>query len=216
MHTEVAKFVCYRHEDFLVLNKPSGWSCHNDANSLSERLGPEWHLVHRLDRETSGLLMITAKPELQQNLQTALAQGEKKYRAILRGALSVTADFQEWNWPITDRAEGREHPQGDPAQQVSSKTLYRCLKASTYFSYVECILKTGRQHQIRKHACLFGKVIVGDQRYGSIKDNERIQKMYDFHRLALHAFSLQFTWKQTAVSVFADVPEEFQKILSKI
>jgi tRNA pseudouridine65 synthase len=170
-------------------------------------------LVHRLDKDTSGLLMVTLKPELQDKLQQAMQAGEKKYLAVLRGVIDVQTDvqtrWQKWDVPLTDGAESRTNPQGLTTQRITACTLYRVEKNNPYFTLVHCLLKTGRQHQIRKHAALAGRPVVGDTRYGNLKDNERIQKRYGFSRLALHAQCLTFKWNQQEINVASPPPAEF-------
>ncbi len=202
------------HPDFLVVNKPEGMSCHNDEGSLLQIYGKEWHLVNRIDRETSGLVVITKNSELQNQIQAALTAGEKTYFAILRGVLPLSTEWNEWNFPLSDHGEGRDTAQGNPDEHKAAKTLYRVVQCNGFFSAVECRLVTGRQHQIRKHSRLAGRPIVGDPRYGNPKDNERISKMYNFPRMALHAWKLNFTWKGQLVSCESAVPELFMELFA--
>lgn len=209
----------FQHTDFLIVNKPEGLSCHNDSDSLLQRYGKTWHLVNRIDKETSGIVVITQKPDLQNSIQKALSEGKKTYLAVLRGVLLQEAQgqggqWQEWTWAISDQGEGRDAPQGKPENQKEAKTLYRVVKSNSYFSLTECQILTGRQHQIRKHSRLSGRPIVGDARYGNPKDNKRVAKMYDFHRMALHAWKLEFQWNQESIQVEAQVPPEFDKLFA--
>lgn len=204
--------ILFQSPDFTIINKPSGLSCHNDNNSVEKEFSSKIHFVNRLDKETSGLMVITEKPELQNELNLALKAGQKKYICILRGNLPPNTDWLSWNFPISDKAEGRQNPQGDLASQVPSETLYRTLKSNSYFSLVECLLKTGRQHQIRKHSLLFGKPIIGDARYGNEKDNQRIAKMYQFQRLALHSYQLDFIWQNKDYHFACEIPEAFEYV----
>lgn len=203
----------FRTNDFLAVEKPAGVSCHNDQDSLISRLGSSWHLVHRLDRETSGIILLTEKPELQEALQKAMKEGQKKYRAILRGQIPVDGQENIWNWPLTNQAEGRSHPQGDSRDQVEAITHWKCLSSNQYFSSVECLLVTGRQHQIRRHAVLAGRAVVGDARYGNEKDNQRIKVRSGFDRMALHAHQLQFKWGDQLIQIEAEVPHEFSLLI---
>ncbi len=205
----------FKHPDFTIVNKPEGLSCHNDEGSLLQKYGNDWHLVNRIDRETSGLVVITKKSELQNNLQLALAEGQKTYFAVLRGLLPISEGFSEWNFPISDKGEGREAAQGNPADWKESKTLYKVIQSSPFFSAVECQLQTGRQHQIRKHSRLAGRPIVGDPRYGNPKDNTKISKMYSFNRMALHSWKLNFNWLAKPVQFESTVPESFMTLFSK-
>jgi 23S rRNA-/tRNA-specific pseudouridylate synthase len=193
----------FQHDDFTIVNKPAGLSCHNDTDSLIHQLGKGWHLVNRIDRETSGLVVVTQKADLQ----------KKVYSAVLRGNMpQSTGLWNEWTYPISDLGEGRETPQGKLEDQKESKTLYTVVQSNPYFSAVHCQLITGRQHQIRKHSRLAGRPILGDPRYGNAKDNERISKMYDFHRMALHSWKIELVWKGESINCESPVPESFAQL----
>tara|TARA_B110001454_G_scaffold16145_2_gene14600 strand:- start:9375 stop:10043 length:669 start_codon:yes stop_codon:yes gene_type:complete len=214
----------FQHDDFAIVNKPAGLSVHNDSDSLIHQLGKGWHLVNRIDRETSGLVVVTQKSDLQNQIQLALTQGKKFYSAVLRGNMprqsegllsdSTSGLWNEWTYPISDQGEGRETPQGKPEDQKESKTLYTVIQSNPYFSAVHCQLVTGRQHQIRKHSRLAGRPIVGDPRYGNAKDNERIAKMYGFHRMALHSWKLDFTWQGDHITCESPVPDSFSQLFA--
>jgi 23S rRNA-/tRNA-specific pseudouridylate synthase len=213
MNSFLLKLKVYTDADFSLINKPIGMSCHNDKDSLVKNLPSGFHLVHRLDKETSGLLMVTDKPELVDDLQKAMDAGQKIYRGILRGVIGPMKEYAEWNETISDSAEGRVAPRGNVEDRMIALTLYKSLKANEYFSAVDFILKTGRQHQIRKHSASFGRPVVGDDRYGNPKDNERLKKLYNFDRLALHAHSLEFKWKGKLVRVQCEIPKEFNTLI---
>ncbi len=205
----------FNHPDFTIVNKPEGLSCHNDEVSLLQKYGNDWHLVNRIDRETSGLVVITKKGELQSALQLALAKGQKTYFAILRGFLPHSDEWLEWSFPISDKGEGRDTAQGNPADWKESKTLYKTIQSSAFFSAVECRLQSGRQHQIRKHSRLAGRPIVGDSRYGNPKDNSKISKMYNFNRMALHSWKLNFSWLANPIQCESTIPESFMTLLQE-
>lgn len=201
-----------QHPDFLIVHKPAGVSCHNDQGSVIQKYGKEWHLANRLDKETSGLLVLTKNSKLQNSIQTALSEGEKIYSAVMRGSMPLTNTWGEWNNPISDQGEGRDNPQGKPEDWKDSKTLYKVIKSNQYFSLLECQLITGRQHQIRKHSRLAGRPIVGDSRYGNLKDNLRISQKYGFDRLALHAWKIRFNWNETSVFCESSIPPSFHDL----
>lgn len=203
----------YSSDEFAIVDKPSGLTCHNSDDSLLSRLEGEYHLVNRLDKETSGLVVVTRHAHLQNRLQEAMRDGTKEYVTILRGKIPTSPHWQIWNSPISDAGESRDNPQGPVAERVAAETRYRCVRGNDYFSLVHCQLGTGRQHQIRKHAAMAGRPIVGDPRYGSPKDNERIKKIYGFSRLALHAHRLELTWSSQKITVESKTPAEFLALL---
>ncbi len=173
------------------------------------------HLLNRLDKETSGLVLIVKKTELVPAFQALLERSTKKYIAILRGHLPLHDDVQIWNWPISDKAEGGENPQGKTADRKPAVTKFRVLQSNSYFSLVELQIETGRQHQIRKHARLAGRPVVGDNRYGNAKDNAKIKDRYGFERMALHAHQLllpmDFEWGDVH-EFTCPIPPEFKSL----
>lgn len=185
-------------EFFLVLVKPTGFSVHNQKPSMVEFLTENkkpLHFVNRLDQDTSGLLLVAQKPEYHTELATCLTEGRKFYRALLRGSWKSPEKELQADWPLSDKAEGRDNPQGLSTERKACKTIFKLQRTNSYFSEVIAEILTGRQHQIRKHSTLLKQPIVGDSRYGNPKDNERIEKLYGTSRLQLHAEKLQFKFR---------------------
>ncbi len=183
---------------FIVLNKPSGVSVHNEKPSLVEFLeenNKPLHFVSRLDRETSGLMVIAKDPEMHSELAESLDQGDKTYRALLRGPWKGKTKELDWSWPLSDKAEGRFNPQGIKADRVECQSHAILVKTNKYFSEVLVKLYTGRQHQIRKHAALAEQAIVGDNRYNEKKYNQMIEQRYAMNRLWLHCEKLDFEFR---------------------
>ncbi len=152
------------------------------------------HPVHRLDRETSGMVLLAADQEIFRffSKQFDARMVRKFYVALVHGRLEIprTEDlWGTWEWPLTKSAAGRTHPQGSGPRQ-SSRTRFRILDHSDHYTMVEMELLTGRTHQIRRHAKLAGHSIVGDARYGSPRAITFLRKQRGFNRLALHARSL--------------------------
>lgn len=209
--------------DWLVINKPEGLTVHNDPNDVLHILrrqmdlpsNQELHLIHRLDKETSGLLLLSLNSKSASSLaaQFQERQTEKIYRAVLRGALPQSDNQLEWTFPITDKAEGRKNPQGLSKDRVEAKTLFKVINNNSYFSLVEVQLLTGRQHQIRKHSALAKHAIVGDPRYGDPKYNEKMAKIYGTSRMFLHAQRLTIVIDGVKKTFESETPPEFIKIL---
>ncbi|MAA78418.1 MAG: hypothetical protein CL916_04095 [Deltaproteobacteria bacterium] len=188
--------IVHKQDEFVVIEKPSGMSVHNEVNGdvvsiLSEELSSTVYAVHRLDRMTSGLLLCTTRPEMICVLQEALRTSTKKYQAIVRGV--VSSQKGEWRHTITNTSEGRRNPRGRKQYRKSAHTSYEVLSYNQYISMLSLTLHTGRQHQIRKHCVLAGHEIIGDTRYGDTRYQKKMQERYDFDGLFLHAYSLQFS-----------------------
>lgn len=185
-------------EFFMVLAKPEGWSVHNQSPSVAEFLTTQdkpLHFVNRLDQETSGLMLVAQKPEHHAPLALALESGQKFYRALLRSPWKQPETRLEWTWPLSDKSEGYQNPQGKAADRVPAHTRAQVVRTNQYFTEVYVELLTGRQHQIRKHAALARHPIVGDPRYNEKKYNEQIARFYAHPRMHLHAEKLEFEFQ---------------------
>jgi 23S rRNA-/tRNA-specific pseudouridylate synthase len=200
---------------WLVVEKTAGLTVHNEpgkdlcslvrariekSRQASEMIrmdsGFGFHAVHRLDKETSGVVLLAVDSEtfyfLSRQFETH--QVKKKYQAILHGHVAGTEESGEWgvwNWPLAKTAGGRRYPQGTGVKQ-SSNTRYRVIGYGTHYTFMEIELMTGRKHQIRRHAKLAGHPVVGDSRYGSVKAVKYVREKQHFDRLALHACALAF------------------------
>ncbi len=198
---------------WLVVEKPAGLSVHNEpgkdlrsllaarisaSRKLRDRIGISGevglHPVHRLDRDTSGVILLAHDPETLHHFAAQFESGSaaKRYTAILHGQASRPRGQDEWGlwkWPLTKGAGGRRDPRGKGPKK-NCRTRYRILGASAHYSLVECELLTGRKHQIRRHAKLAGHPVVGDRRYGSKRAVTFLETNRGFKRLGLHASAL--------------------------
>jgi len=166
--------------------------------------------VHRLDRETSGVLLIAVDRSTASVLQSAFGESRtvsKTYRAVLRGKLSEKEG--QWRYAISDKSEGRTNPQGKAEDRKPSETRFKVSRANNYFTEIEVDLLTGRQHQIRKHSAISKHAVVGDARYGDKKYNEMIFSRYGFSRMLLHAEKLMLQTGEFNISITAKLPREF-------
>lgn len=147
--------------------------------------------VHRLDKETSGVQLLALNSEAARAMADEFQKKtvKKIYIGLLRGQLKIPEGV--WDKPLTDKAEGHKNPQGQTKDRIPCKTLYRTLKASSYFTLCEFDLQTGRQHQIRKHAALTNHALVGDPRYGETKYNTKMGSVYKTGRMFLHCSRIE-------------------------
>jgi tRNA pseudouridine65 synthase len=206
--------------DWLVIDKPVGLSVHNDkVNVLSAlvqiKRNPNlsFHAVHRLDAETSGVLLVAKDAEVAAKLAEEMQKDSchKTYHALLRGEMKE--DQAQWDWKLSDKAEGRKNPQGLLKDRKNCDTLINVVEKTKYFTLVACEILTGRQHQIRKHAALAKHAIVGDRRYNDPKYNERIAGIYGTERMFLHASELRLRIGGREVVFTAPLPSEFKTLL---
>lgn len=199
---------------WLAVNKPSGLSVHNEiGNDVRSQLnrylvtagefasevgydsGYGLHAVHRLDKETSGVLLLACRRHVFEHFAAQFAAGEvrKRYLALVHRAMSHETEKEaagRWEWPLTRSAGGRGNPQGK-GKRVPCTTLYSVRQTSPRYTLLECELLTGRKHQIRRHAGLAGHAVLGDRRYGSMRACRFLETHVGFRRLALHAAVLE-------------------------
>ncbi len=204
----------YEHSDFIIVHKPSGLDVHNKAGNLIDLLELELklrlHAVHRLDQETSGLLLLAKTAQATTQLQTALSssQSQKIYLAIVKGQLASKSGI--WSMPISAKAEGRKQPAGLAKNRRPAQTEYTLVDQTPWLSLLTCRLQTGRQHQIRKHCALAGYPIIGDQRYGDPKHTRLMAHKFKFNSLALHAYHLSFNYLGNEYSFIERPPSNWE------
>lgn len=234
-----ARGFCVLHEDdaLLVLDKPAGVAVHGGSGvsfGVIEQLRaarPQarfLELVHRLDRETSGLLLVAKKRSALTALQAQFRERQtgKTYLTLVQGA-----------WPRTltridaalrksvvggtgeDAAERRvavvaaDHPDA-----MSALTLVRPRHIGSDWSWLEVTIKTGRTHQIRVHLAHAGHPILGDDKYGDFALNKALARSGTLRRMALHAWRLSLNHPSTGERVqwSAPWPEELQRWTAQI
>jgi len=186
----------------LALNKPSGVASHGGSGisygaieaMRALRPGQGLELVHRLDRDTSGLLVIAKKRSALVELQALMREDggiAKRYLALLvgrmpDGTMSVDAPLH-----VGLRQGGERHVQVNPAGKASL-SHFRVLERRGGHSYCEVRIATGRTHQIRVHSAHIGHAVAGDDKYGDPEVNRRLREQVGLRRLFLHASTLKF------------------------
>ena len=165
------------------------------------------HLVHRLDRDTSGLMVYAKDVQTQQSLINSWQQlvSDRRYLALVEGEFEQTRGrVQSW---LTEDKKFVTHSSPVDNGGKYAVTHYNVLASSNGYSLVECELETGRKNQIRVHMADLGHPVVGDRKYGSNDDPMR--------RLGLHAYMLCFTHPVTGKHMRFEtpVPYCFEKLL---
>lgn len=220
---QLADSILYEDKDLFIINKPSGIASHGGSGihfgviETFRHLYPKLkflELVHRLDRDTSGCLVLAKKPSILKALQQQLASGtiEKTYLALVQnpwqgGKQQVKQPLLKQGLRSGERIV-RVHAEGKPAE-----TWFQPLKKFAQLTLVEAKPLTGRTHQIRVHAAYLGHPIVGDDKYGS-----RVEcKTITVRHLLLHAASLRFQLPSgLEIAVCACLDPHFQEVLRQL
>ncbi len=222
--------IAERGKGWLCIEKPAGISIHNepgkDIVSILgaqlfglEKTGEKQNLlqpVHRLDKETSGLLLLATVPEVLTRLSALFARGEvkKKYLALVHGNFDLSQECL-WNTPLSKEAGGRNNPSGK-GKKVAAVTQYKIFSQSPHYALLEIELLTGRKHQIRRHAKLAGHPVTGDSRYGSQRSIQFLKEKCNYHRLGLHACKLGFQDQSSWITITSDrIPLEMDSLLKQ-
>jgi 23S rRNA pseudouridine1911/1915/1917 synthase len=243
---DISLDILYEDSDVMVVNKPAGMVVHPGHGNYTGTLvnGLAWHfkentkfetddprpgLVHRIDKNTSGLLVIAKNPEAKSNLgwQFFHKTTQRIYTALVWGSM------ENENGTITgnigrspkDRLQMTVFPDGD--QGKPAVTHYRVLEKLGYVTLIECQLETGRTHQIRAHMKYIGHPLFNDERYGGheilrgttfAKYRQFVRNCFDIcPRQALHARTLGFRHPVTGemLSFECPLPMDMQQLIEK-
>lgn len=212
--------ILYESKDWIVVNKPIGLSVHNNEGetNLLKRLEKqglkEFSPVNRLDKDTSGIMVLSAKSEITAKLQAAFSadSASKSYLAIVKGVFKDGNKKGSWEQDLTNKAEGRANPLGIKKDRVHCRTSYEVLNMNKYLTLLLLRLETGRQHQIRKHCVHEKHQVIGDPRYGDKKFNSLIQKKYSFSDMALHSYKLKIRFENHDYKFTSLPPKSWAKL----
>ena len=220
----------------LIIDKPAGVAVHGGSGvsfGVIEQLRaarPQakfLELVHRLDRETSGVLMLAKKRSALVNLHEQIRDGggmDKRYLTLVKGTEGEWLNKRQhvklplFKYTAAD-GERRVRVQADG---LPSHTVFNLLRKYGDYALLEAQLKTGRTHQIRVHLASSGFPIVGDDKYGDFTLNKQLQKagsgQVALKRMFLHAFRLSFTHPLTGepVAVEAPMPADCRRFLDSL
>src|ERR1700688_1286738 len=182
--------VLYQDDDLLVVDKPSGLVVHRGwardgqvVMTLPRTLaGRHVHPVHRLDRGTSGVLVLALTAAAAGALGEAFESGrvQKRYLALVRG---IAPEAGIVDHPI---------PRAPGGPRVPAITRYRRLATFERYSWLEAFPETGRLHQVRRHLKHISHPVIGDVRYGKGEHNRLFRTRFGLYRLALHAAEVHF------------------------
>jgi 23S rRNA pseudouridine955/2504/2580 synthase len=211
----------------LVIDKPAGVAVHGGSGVSfgviealrAARPDETLELVHRIDRETSGILLVSRKPAALRTLHALLREGrvEKRYLALVKGKWELGQKRIDVPLRTDIRVSGertvKAHESGKDAVSVFRPVQFFGKKATL----VEVTLETGRTHQIRVHAAHAGYPLAGDDKYGDAAFNETM-KVLGLTRMFLHAHHVSFVWPDSGMefTVSAPLPPELAAVVDAL
>ncbi|BEV70656.1 MULTISPECIES: RluA family pseudouridine synthase [unclassified Paludibacterium] len=221
--------VVYEDEAMLVIDKPAGVAVHGGSGvsfGVIEQLRrghPEYRyleLVHRLDRETSGLLMLAKKRSALVKLHDMMRDNVPDKRYLALGVGHWDAQKKHVKLPLFKFTTGdgeRMVKVADGDEGLSAHTIFAVEQRFSEFTLVEARLRTGRTHQIRVHMAASGCPIAGDEKYGDFALNKQLQKR-GLKRMFLHARRLSLPHPLTGAPLLleAPLPAELQRFLDSL
>lgn len=224
----IAQSVVCENDRLLVVNKPAGVAVHGGSGVSfgviealrAARPGEELELVHRLDRDTSGCLLVARRASVLRALHALLREGtgfEKRYLALLAGRWQLGA--KRIDVPLrTDLRVGGERTVRAHASGKAAVSRFRPVQFfGREATLVEVTIDTGRTHQIRVHAAYAGHPVAGDAKYGDAAFNERMRAL-GLARMFLHAHSVSFPWPGGGAefSVNTPLPEDLGAVIDRL
>lgn len=210
--------VLFEDEEILIINKAAGIAVHEGKaipksrsllGMLEAALRPRDivpKLVHRIDRETSGLLVVAKREDVAEEMERRFAgsEVEKEYVALVMGRCSPLQG--EINFPLPGR-------DGRPVSALTHYTVEREFAGAT----LVCVkIETGRMHQVRLHFAKLGHPVVMDDRYGNFAFNKQFRKTHNLKRQFLHARAIAFEHRGKKRKWSAPLPEDLAQTLSSL
>ena len=227
--------IIHADSSIILVNKPAGLVVHPGAGNPNQtlvnallhydsnlRLLPRAGIVHRLDKDTSGILLVARKPEAHTYLVEKLQarQIKREYQALVCGLVTAggTVEGNIGRHP-TRRTRMAITASGKPAT-----THYRLLKKFKHYTLLQVVLETGRTHQIRVHMASINHPLIGDPIYGKNKsllkgiNEETRQEVTCFKRQALHAYALTLAHPETDTlcTYTAELPADMHKLIETL
>ena len=238
--------IVYEDSELMVINKPAGLVVHPGCGNYHGTLvnAIAWHLrdvptydpndpqvglVHRIDKDTSGLLVIAKTPDAKTSLgmQFYNKTTKREYNALVWGIVEDNEGTITGNIGRNPKDRMQMAVMSDPNQGKHAVTHYKVLERLGYVTLVKCVLETGRTHQIRVHMKHIGHVLFNDERYGGneILKGTHFSKYKQFvnncfeicPRQALHAKTLGFVHPKTGEEMFftSELPKDMTELIEK-
>ncbi len=229
-HSPLALPILFEDDDCFVIDKPAGVAVHPGSGMKKDEVtilsalrplfkarslpySPTEILVHRLDKDTTGCLLIAKTPEVHLKLQKQFQDRSvaKTYLAIVAGvpkpaSAMIDAPIGRHGGARTKMAVHRS------VKSRSATTTYRTVKKSKEAALLECDLHTGRTHQIRVHLTAIGHPLLGDETYAT-KVSKQLSEEYGIRRVCLHAWKLSFESEGKKMNIEAPIPSSLKSTM---
>jgi 23S rRNA pseudouridine955/2504/2580 synthase len=224
----LAERIIYEDARVLVIDKPAGLAVHGgssislgliEALRLLRPTSKDLELAHRLDRGTSGCLLLAKRRSTLRVVHELLREGrvDKRYLTLVKGAWAE--HDHEIDAPlVTRRVGGEARVKVDPSGKDARSTFRLTQRFGKTATLLEVSIDTGRTHQIRVHAAHAGHPVAGDERYGDKDFNDYLKSSFGLTRMFLHSHSLSFDWPDSGepFAASAPLPDDLKAVLTAL
>ncbi|AGC47803.1 RluA family pseudouridine synthase [Myxococcus stipitatus DSM 14675] len=228
-----SQLVILREDDWLMaVNKPSGMAVHTGSgitggtlvDYVRAYLGPKAvrndftaSPAHRLDRETSGVILVAKRRPAMVHFTEVFTHGlsKKRYLTLVKG--KMTKESGVIDLPLSEHQQTAESKARRGVNMQDALTRWKVVKQSGDAALLSCAIETGRTHQIRRHLAAIGHPVLGDKKYGDFAYNRDVQARWGLKRLFLHAERIEFPHPDGSgkVAVEAALPPELRDVLKR-
>jgi len=222
------------HEDdwIIVIDKPSGMAAHTGSGITggtvvdvvraylgpkAERNGFAASPAHRLDRETSGVIIVATRRPAMVHFTEVFTQhrAKKKYLVLVKGSLQKTSGLIDL--PLQEHQQTAESRERRGVNMQEARTRYTVVCQNSHAAFVECTIETGRTHQIRRHFAAIGHPVAGDAKHGDFAFNRELKAKWGLKRLFLHSTRLEVPHPEDGRKLVMEskLPEELVEVLGR-
>lgn len=224
--------VLYEDDWMMGVNKPSGMAVHTGSgitggtlvDYVRAYLGPRAvrndfsaSPAHRLDRETSGVILVAKRRPAMVHFTEVFTTGhpKKRYVTLVKGRMPQASGVVDL--PLAEHQQTAESKARRGVNMQNAVTRWKVLGQATGVALLECSIETGRTHQIRRHLAAIGHPVAGDRKYGDFAFNRELKTKFGLKRLFLHARSIEFPHPEDGrkVRLEAALPQELTAVLKK-
>jgi 23S rRNA pseudouridine955/2504/2580 synthase len=224
--------VLFEDDWLVVIDKPSGMAAHTGSgitgntvvDVVREYLGPRAvrnefaaSPAHRLDRETSGVLVVAKRRPAMVHFTDVFTnhRAKKRYLVLVKGTLPQKTGLIDL--PLSEHQQTAESKARRGVNMQEARTRYEVVRQTSHVAFVKCTIETGRTHQIRRHFAAIGHPVAGDSKHGDFAFNRDLKTKWGLKRLFLHSERLEFPHPEDKrrVVVEAPLPPDLVEVLDR-